>query len=485
VGRREALLAAPLPEGLPPSVWSRMVNNASPGDKGAQAETSFLTGDDSAVATVVAAVLPEACSRHNSPLRAHAITSLVSSAAAGAGEDMAVLAILEDASYAAPAACAIARAFPLFSLKSGSKAKPAPEVRVAFSTVDGPVTASSVYSAGEHAAEATRLAARLVDTPPEELSTSSFVEEARSVVERLAEAGHSVGCTVIEGEALRDGGYGGLWGVGKAALDGPRLVELSYTPSAEVTKTVCLVGKGITYDTGGLSLKTKDGMPGMKSDCGGAAALLAAFEAAIAIGTSGAAVYLLLCLAENAIGPKALRNDDIVRCLSDKTCEINNTDAEGRVVLADGIAHATADPPRLPGLAKPPDLVIDMATLTGAQMIATGKRLAAVVANTDEVEAMAVAAGKRSGDLVHPLPYVPEFFRSEFASPVADMKNSVKDRANAQSSCAAIFIGEHIHEDYEGGWLHVDLAGPSFIEGRGTGYGVPLTLALLGVEGFA
>jgi len=247
------------------------------------------------------------------------------------------------------------------------------------------------------------------------------------------------------------------------------------------------VGKGIVYDTGGLSLKTKDGMPGMKADMGGAAACLAAFEAAVQIGVGdGRGVHLILCLAENAIGPGAVRNDDVICGLSGLTVEINNSDAEGRLVLADGVAHATALPPRLPGLPADaqPDLIIDMATLTGAQLIATGKRHAGVVANTEAVEARAVAAGLSSGDTVHPLPFVPEFYQPEFKSEVADMRNSVKDRSNAQASCAANFVFEHLHPAYKGGWLHVDMAGPAFIDGRGTGYGVGLALGLLRVDGF-
>ena len=151
---------------------------------------------------------------------------------------------------------------------------------------------------------------------------------------------------------------------------------------------------------------------------GGAAALMSGFEAAVDIGTGDTAVHLLLCLAENAIGPTALRNDDVIRCLSGKTCEVNNTDAEGRLVLSDGVAHATALPSKLPGL-KPdaqPDLLVDMATLTGAQLVATGKRHAGIVANLDEVEEAAVKAGKLSGDTVHPLPFVPEFYMPEFKS---------------------------------------------------------------------
>jgi len=290
---------------------------------------------------------------------------------------------------------------------------------------------------------------------------------------------------VISGEDLKAGGYGFLYGVGQCAEEPPALVVLSHVPVG-AAKSVCVVGKGIVYDTGGLSLKTKDGMPGMKADMGGAAAALAAFEAAVTIGTGGQALHLVLCLAENAIGSKAVRNDDVLTCLSGLTCEINNSDAEGRLVLADGVAHATSIPSRLPGLreSQQPDLLIDMATLTGAQLMATGKRHAAVVSNLEEVERAAVDAGRLSGDTVHPLPFVPEWYQAEFDSKVADMKNSVKDRSNAQASCAANFIYEHIHEDFKGGWLHVDLAGPAWSEERGTGFGVGLTLAMLGCEGF-
>ena len=151
---------------------------------------------------------------------------------------------------------------------------------------------------------------------------------------------------------------------------------------------------------------------------------------------------------------------------SGKTVEVNNTDAEGRIVLADCMSY---------GCRKyQPDLVIDAATLTGAQLIATGYLHAGIVSNRDEVETLAVAVGKSSGDLVAPLPFAPEFLKSEFTSTVADMRNSVKNRMNAQSSCAAQFIYNHI-DDLDIPWLHVDLAGPASTEsGKGTGYGVGL-----------
>ena len=212
-------------------------------------------------------------------------------------------------------------------------------------------------------------------------------------------------------------------------------------------------------------------MPGMKMDMAGAAAVLAAFEAAVQLGLDKR-LTAILCIAENAVGPNATRPDDILTMYSGKTVEVNNTDAEGRLVLADGVAWASKH--------RSPDIIVDMATLTGAQAAATGKRHAALYCNDDALEQEAVEAGRRSGDLAHPLPYCPEFFRKEFNSLVADMKNSVKDRGNAQSSCAGQFVGNHL-DKYTGKWLHIDMAAPAKRNGRGTGYGVGLLLALAGL----
>jgi probable aminopeptidase NPEPL1 len=123
------------------------------------------------------------------------------------------------------------------------------------------------------------------------------------------------------------------------------------------------------------------------------------------------------------------------------------------------------------------DTIVDMATLTGAQLLATGRRHAGIMTNDEDLERAVCEAGRASGDLAHPLPYCPEFFRSEFKSKVADMKNSVKDRMNAQSSCAGQFIAEHLG-DFDGRWLHIDMAGPREVSERGTGYGVALLTTL-------
>ncbi len=302
----------------------------------------------------------------------------------------------------------------------------------------------------EHTVNSIRLVQRLVDAPPNELHTDSYVEESLEVVRRL-------GCKVhiIRGIELRDQGFGGIWGVGKASEHLPALVVLSHVPEGkEDNQSIALVGKGIVYDTGGLSIKTPSAnMAGMKHDMGGSAAVLGAFETAVRCGIQ-TPLHALLCLAENSVGPLSTRPDDVHTFLSGKTVEVNNTDAEGRLVLGDGVFYASKF--------LNPAYIIDIATLTGAQLISTGRNIAALYCNDDELEASAVKIGKETGDLTHPLPYCPEFFRNEFKSQVADMKNSVADRSNAQSSCAGQFIGNHL-EDFlarGGKWLHVDCAGP-------------------------
>ena len=443
-------------------LWGPMLDSLRPGDKGA-ATATWLAGGGPTRRLIVAA-LPEACSRHNSPARPHAIADLVKRISPKKG-DVALVLALDHADHALAAVCAAARAYPQYSRRTRGDTSGERTVTATLLPAEGELGGLDHL---ERVVAGTRLAARLVDTPTSELDTRAFVAAARAVAE---EVGAEV--RVIEGEALRDGGFGCLWSVGKAAAQPPALVVLSHAPEG-AGRTVAWVGKGIVYDTGGLSLKNKEGMPGMKSDMGGAAAVLGAFRAAT-LGGFPDRLHAVLCLAENAVGPDSLRPDDIITGYSGRTVEVNNTDAEGRLVLADGVAYAARD------LAA--DVIVDLATLTGAQLMATGRSHAGVITDDAELEAAVVAAGLRSGDLVHPLPYVPEFYRAELKSEVADMKNSVKDRMNAQSSCAAQFIAEHLRDAFEGAWLHVDMAGPGTIKGRGTGYGVALLCELFASPG--
>lgn len=417
--------------------------------------------------TLTLYTLPDSVSRNNHPMSVHKITSTLKSAVPKKGTSWVRVC---GVSHPAAMASAVAKALPLYDRKTDPKEM---EATVILSCVDDEL--QEICGSGHSdvaVAEAVQLACRLVDCTPEELDTTVFVNECQKVADRF----DSVTMTEIVGQELKDKGYGGLYGVGKAAESPPRLVIMEYDPPTQNPKeTVALVGKGIVYDTGGLSLKSKEGMSGMKHDMGGAAGMLGAFLAAVNLQVDQK-LYLILCLAENAIGPSAFRNDDILTLYSGKTVEINNCDAEGRLVLGDGVAHATKH--------YACDLVIDMATLTGAQLVATGKVHAGILANSVDLEQRAIKAGIASGDLVFPLLYAPELLKDEFDSKVADMKNSVKDRSNAQASCAGHFVESHLAADYEGGWLHIDMAGPGTSDQRGTGYGVGLILALLQAPGF-
>ncbi|XP_063815462.1 probable aminopeptidase NPEPL1 isoform X2 [Pseudophryne corroboree] len=414
------------------------------------------------LATVAA--LPSRVSRHNSPSAAHFLTRLVRNCLPP-GATRCILMVCERSEVFA-SACAIARAFPLFTRRSTAcRRTDKKSVVVEFLLIgqnNGPMEVT--LKCLETVTEGVRLAARIVDTPCNEMNTDHFIEEISAV-------GKELGITPqIIRDDLKERGFGGIYGVGKAAEHPPALVILSHTPEG-ATQTIAWVGKGIVYDTGGLSIKGKTAMPGMKRDCGGAAAVLGAFKAAVKQGFKDN-LHALFCLAENSVGPNATRPDDIHLLYSGKTVEINNTDAEGRLVLADGVSYACKD--------LNADIILDIATLTGAQSIATGKYHAAVLTNNEEWETACVKAGRKCGDLVQPLVYCPELHFNEFSSAVADMKNSVADRENALSSCAGLFIASHIGFDWPGVWMHVDIAAPVHAGERATGFGVALLLSLFG-----
>ncbi|XP_064641058.1 probable aminopeptidase NPEPL1 [Lineus longissimus] len=414
------------------------------------------------------AALPTKCSRHNTPSRSHSLMKIVKAYLMGGDE---YFVIVCERSDAFASGCAIARALPLYSQKSRiSTSKRTVNVEFLLVGSDKTVLSESELTCLSDMAQGIRLAAKIVDMPCSVMHTDAFLEEAQIVADDLG-----IKPVIIQGDELEERGFGGLHGVGKAAIHQPALCVLSHRP-AGATKTIAWVGKGIVYDTGGLCIKGKTSMPGMKRDCGGAAAVLGAFHAAVKQGFTEN-LHALLCLAENAIGPEAQRPDDVVKLYSGRTVEINNTDAEGRLVLGDGVAYASKE--------LKADVIVDIATLTGAQGIATGKYHAALLTNNPDWEEISVEAGRASGDLIHPVPYCPEIHFSEFSSAVADMKNSVADRTNAQVSCAGLFIGSHIVSDqalfeFPCTWLHIDMAYPVHCGERATGYGVGLLNTLFG-----
>ncbi|KAI3646646.1 hypothetical protein MP228_009574 [Amoeboaphelidium protococcarum] len=473
--------------------WLSAVNLGSTSTSGVKSVVQrAIVQDESASATwfpesadqppVTVATFASERSRNLGVIRGDAITELLPKLLPAADKGMSVLltVVLASKDQVHAATTAIARALPVYNRKTTSKAgsaAPSATVNVQFVLANG---SSSVVNADEAVqlqitADSVRLCARLVDMPANELSTDAYVQEAKQVFEHLQKTakGGQVSMKVIRGEELRDGGFGGLWGVGKGAPFPPALVVLSYQPeSKSQQKSVAMVGKGICFDTGGLNIKVANFMLNMKTDMGGSAAILAAFKALVQVGYKNN-LTALLCIAENSVSAESTRPDDILNMYSGKTVEINNTDAEGRLVLADGVAYATKD------LQPVPTHLIDMATLTGAQMVATGMNHAAVLSNDAEFEQLMVQSGKESGDLCYPILYCPELLKKEFKSDVADMQNSVKSRTNAQSSCAGHFVEDHINSEWKGKWAHIDIAGPSSHNDRGTGFGTALLVRAL------
>lgn len=415
---------------------------------------------------VAVATLSSKHSRHTTPSAAHHIMDTVNKNLPKAGN--AVVLVVCSKQYVFACGVAVARAFPTYTMKT--RDVPDRSVTVCFLTPDqlAPLTEQDVKVLTS-TATAIRLAADIVDRPRNEMTCCDLVNRAVEISRQLG-----VDATVIRGEQLKEQGFGGIYGVGKAAVSPPALVVLSHKPEG-ATKTIAWCGKGIMYDTGGFSIKSKDGMPGMKRDCGGAAGILGAFRAAVECGFSEN-LHAVLCIAENSVGPIATVPDDVHILYSGKSVEINNTDAEGRLVLGDGVAYAKKD--------LKADIVLDMCTLTGAQGITTGQHHAALLTNNEQWEKCGVSAGLTSGEMLFPIVYAPELHFNEFKSSVADMKNSVACRTNAQCSCAGLFIGSHLFDDFFKPspliWIHVDMAYPVHAGERATGWGPALLLTLFG-----
>jgi leucyl aminopeptidase len=294
-------------------------------------------------------------------------------------------------------------------------------------------------------AGAVTLARDLVNTPAGDLTPPMFADAAVKVA---GEAGLTV--EVIDDKQAKKLGLGGLLGVGGASDNPPRMVKLTYTPAGKARGHLALVGKGITFDSGGLSIKTGDGMIGMKGDMAGAAAVLAAMSVLPAV-NAPVQVTGYLCLAENMINGHAIRPGDVLTIKNGTTVEVLNTDAEGRLVLADGLSLATAESP---------DAIIDLATLTGACMVALGPTIAGLMGNNDALVEQVQAAAERTSESVWHLP-LPKTYRKDLDSDVADLKNVANGRYGG-----ALHAGLFLQEFVDGRpWVHLDIAGPADAKG--------------------
>jgi leucyl aminopeptidase len=323
-------------------------------------------------------------------------------------------------------------------------------------TVPGLTLVTTADGAGPAAERASVLASAMgltrdmVNTSPSHLYPETFAAQAREVAEAAG-----LDFEVLDEQALAEQGYGGITGVGQGSTRPPRLVRLGYR-HPDATKTVVYVGKGITFDSGGLSLKPSAAMEAMKSDMSGAAAVLATLQAVAAL-RPVVNVVGYLPLAENMPGGNAQRPSDVITIFGGKTVEVLNTDAEGRLVMADALARSEQDSPAL---------LIDVATLTGAQLVALGTRIAGVMANDDDVREGVVAAARRGGEQAWPMPLPPEL-RKGLDSAVADIANVSGERWGGML-VAGLFLQEFVPAGVR--WAHVDIAGPAFHEGEPYGY---------------
>jgi len=310
----------------------------------------------------------------------------------------------------------------------------------------------------------------LVNTPPNLLFPQSFAD---AVKKRASDSPAKVTVSALDERALLKGGFGGIVGVGQGSANPPRIVTMSWSP-ASPSGSVALVGKGITFDSGGLNIKPGAGMATMKSDMAGAAAVAGAVLAAAELDLP-VAVTGYLCLAENMPSGTAQRPSDVVVMRDGTSVEILDTDAEGRMVLADGICLAGE---------KSPDWIVDIATLTGAQVIALGGDIAGVMGNDDAFRDRVVAAADSVGEDAWPMP-LPRALRTKLDTPTADLAH--KGDRDGGMLTAGIFLQEFVAEGIP--WAHIDIAGPSFnakaaggtAPKGGTGYGVSTLVAL--VEG--
>jgi leucyl aminopeptidase len=306
-----------------------------------------------------------------------------------------------------------------------------------------------------------------INTAPNELRPPAF---AAAVADAATDAGLEV--EVLDERALRRAGYGGVLAVGQGSEATPRFVRIAYRPASGAPRaSIALIGKGITFDTGGYALKPAQGMWEMKSDMSGAAAI-ATTMIAIAALRPRVAVTAYLPMAENMISGTAYRPGDVITMYGGKRVEVLNTDAEGRMILADAIARACEDGP---------DYLVETSTLTGGQIVALGKRIAGVMGEEGLCQRVR-AAGERAGEPAWPMP-IPDEVRKGMDSEVADISQTDAGMGRAGHMLqGGAFLREFVTEGLP--WVHIDIAGPAYHSGEPTGYwskggtGVPVRTLL-------
>jgi leucyl aminopeptidase len=361
------------------------------------------------------------------------------------------LPLVDDDALLTVSIAALMSAYDYVSFRSASKKDrkaPVHAITVLLPAAPTPAQKQAVKEVASVAA-AVNLTRDLVNTPPNALPPSVLAAAAVLAVDGLP-----VDVTIWDELDLVRDGCGGILAVGQGSANAPRLTRLEYAPQG-ATRHLALVGKGITFDTGGISIKPAANMDEMKSDMAGAAAVIGAVKAiaelALPVRVTG-----WVPSAENMPSGTAQRPGDVITIYGGTTVEVLNTDAEGRLVLADALGMAAEDKP---------DLIIDIATLTGAAVVALGSRTAGVMGNDDDARTAVCDAGAAAGEALWPMP-LPDDLRAGLDSGTADIAN-IGDRMGGMLS-AGVFLREFIPSGQS--WVHVDIAGPSFNEKGAYGY---------------
>jgi len=307
-------------------------------------------------------------------------------------------------------------------------------------------TATKALNVGQIIAKATNFAKEIINAIPNDMTPIALASIAQTLTSIP-----NVTCKIFDETFLKDQGMNAFLAVNRASVHPPRLIHLSYTP-ANPKKRFVYVGKGLTYDSGGLSLKPSEHMVTMKSDKSGGAAVMAILKGAAELELPYE-IHAIIGATENMIGGNAYKPDDVLVAKNGKTIEVRNTDAEGRLVLADCLCYAQE---------LKPDLLIDMATLTGACVVALGEYTTGIMGHDSELKHSMRKAADKSGELTGVLPFN-KYLKKLLKSNVADISNISSSRYGGAIT-AGLFLDNFIEEENKDKWLHLDIAGPAYLE---------------------
>jgi len=297
-------------------------------------------------------------------------------------------------------------------------------------------------------ANSTNFAKTIINSMPQEMNPQKMVKVAKILAQT-----NNLKFSTLDMKDLKKEKMNAFVAVGRASVNPPTLVKLSYKPK-NAKKKILLIGKGLTYDSGGLSLKPAGAMTTMKSDKSGASAVIGIMKAVSELKLD-VEVIGYLGLAENMVSGNAYKPDDILVAKNGKTIEVKNTDAEGRLVLADTLVYAQKDEPKF-------DYIFDLATLTGAAVVSVGEFTTLTMGHNNSLKNKLLKSGEKSGELVTTLPFN-RYLKKMIASPVADLSNTGSTRYGG-SLTAGLFLSEFIEKKNFKKWLHLDIAGPAYVE---------------------